>query len=213
MFICAQFLLRWSIVSILILLCQGFVFEENVISSIFEVMIVFMICTAILCTIWSFVRKKLRLKKTLQVTRQSLNIFQKEDIVELFVMSSIHQFEIQGGILDFKVSDLARCLKRDVLRNILEFESWSVQGKSNVQAVLAMIPISPPPESVQEILNEKLPTYNANINPSSRDVRVSTQSVKSHIGIAPTEVVLSPTQSRFQLHSPPTPQTAASSEF
>jgi hypothetical protein len=191
--------LRWSIVSILILLCQGFVFEENLVSVVFEAMIVLMILTAVFCTVWSLFRRKIRLRKSLQVTRQSLNFFRNEDIIELFVVSSMHQFEVQGGILDLKISDVAGLLKQDVLKRILEVENRSQHRESNTQVILAMLPTSAPqPGSVEEVLKGDLPNYNTKVlNQSSQDLSLFAQSTKSPFGIVSVQMLSSTSQNPF----------------
>jgi hypothetical protein len=150
---------RWSIVSILILLCQGFVFETDDYPPVFEVLIFLMIISGFIGAVTSFFRRKQKNMTTKIISRQSLALLPNQVILSTFITNCYSKFAA-GGLLDFDVEELRTFLRPRVCSEVVKAaDNTGYVLKSNINVILECLPESIAADEFNQIVSQPIPPY------------------------------------------------------
>eukprot|EP00475_Leptophrys_vorax_P019713 TRINITY_DN2701_c0_g1_i2.p1 TRINITY_DN2701_c0_g1~~TRINITY_DN2701_c0_g1_i2.p1 ORF type:complete len:325 (-),score=74.26 TRINITY_DN2701_c0_g1_i2:988-1962(-) len=151
----------WGVVSVLILLCQGFIFENEASYNSFIALIFFMVFSAFFLSLLRNHRRKLRNEKLVIVERQTLAFLKPVDVLDLFILASIKKF--QGtGMLHFHLNDLNNHLRKRVRKEVLSAsENVGYILKSGIDIVVSQLPQSLSLDDFEQVILSKQVNYRA----------------------------------------------------
>jgi hypothetical protein len=172
---------RWGIISLVILLSQGLVFQQDGGTSMlpFEILIFLMIFISFGSVVYNSYVRKLSSKEKILVSRQSLALLDREEIMNLFLIRSIAKFLKNKGLFDFDDKELLAHLKKKVYNQVIKSSESLFVEVSNAQVIVNNLPGSLEADALKEVLNYQMPAYHqidlTNSSPPSMDENATTR--------------------------------------